>query len=77
MTPNLLNVGAKNANVNAKQINFSDGTIQTTAAGSGAVTSVFGRGGTVFANFGDYNFNLISGQLTEGQLPSVIDVGEF
>lgn len=35
-------------------ITFPDGTLQTTAAGSGAVTSVFGRSGTIVATNGDY-----------------------
>jgi hypothetical protein len=34
-----LNVGGFNANVNAKQVNFSDGTVQTTAASGGSTPS--------------------------------------
>lgn len=36
-------------------------TITNTSAGSAGVSSVFGRTGVVSANYGDYNFNLISG----------------
>jgi hypothetical protein len=37
------------------------------------VTSVFGRTGAIVATSGDYSFSLISGMLSESQLPAVID----
>jgi hypothetical protein len=37
MANDFLNVGGFNANVNAKQINFSDGTVQSTAATTGGL----------------------------------------
>jgi hypothetical protein len=40
-----------------------------TVSGSGAVTSVFGRTGTVTAQTGDYGFGQISGSLASSQLP--------
>jgi hypothetical protein len=36
------------------------------------VSSVFGRTGDVVATLGDYDFSLISGTLSESQLPAVI-----
>lgn len=41
-----------------------------TVSGSGAVSSVFGRSGTVTAQTGDYGFGQISGTVASGQLPS-------
>ena len=41
-----------------------------TVSGSGAVTSVFGRTGSVTAQTGDYGFGQISGSLSSSQLPS-------
>ena len=42
-----LNVGGFNANVNAQQINFSDGTVQSTAAS--------GSGGGTFLDAGSFD----------------------
>ncbi len=41
-----------------------------TASGSGAVSSVFGRTGTVAAQTGDYSFGQISGTVISSQLPA-------
>jgi hypothetical protein len=41
-----------------------------TVSGSGAVSSVFGRTGTVTAQTGDYGFGQISGTVASSQLPS-------
>ena len=41
-----------------------------TVSGSGAVSSVFGRSGSVTAQTGDYSFGQISGTVASGQLPS-------
>jgi hypothetical protein len=41
-----------------------------TVAGGGAVSSVFGRGGAVTAQSGDYSFSQLSGSVASGQLPS-------
>ncbi len=38
--------------------------------GSGTVSSVFGRSGTVLAQAGDYNFGQVSGSVAASQLPS-------
>ena len=40
-----------------------------TVSGSGAVSSVFGRTGSVAAQTGDYSFGQISGTVASGQLP--------
>lgn len=51
-----LNVGASDAAVNAKQVNFSDGTVQTTSSGLsvaplvGVLVATGGNPSVVFAN---------------------------
>ena len=41
-----------------------------TISGGGAVSSVFGRTGSITAQTGDYSFGQISGSITSGQLPT-------
>lgn len=55
---------------------FSNWTaIAITASAIAPVTSVFGRTGAVVATIGDYSFSLISGVITQAQLPASIGAG--
>jgi hypothetical protein len=52
-------------------------TQMTGVAEGGGVSSVFGRGGTVTAQAGDYSFAQIAGTLDEAQLPSGINASKI
>ncbi len=67
-TPHIVlgNGGMFTLNNLGQGITFPDGTIQTTAAGSGAVTSEFGRAGVVVAVDGDYTMNQLGDVNTTG-----------
>ena len=57
--------------------NGSGGSGQSGGGGTSSVTSVFGRAGAVVGVAGDYNFSQIAGTLSNGQLPTGIDVGKI